>query len=283
MNIDWISMLDYSYFMILLAFIWAPRTWVPGELVTAALMNTSIRDYLNEALRVQTTTLTGSQNNFAIDGPLAYLRCNNASALTITGALIDGGNVDGAKVIIEALNSAVTLNHQDAASTAANRFIISDGADLEMAAYDRLLMIYDGTTARWRVNSADISALARTVGHEYHLGGDDEAYIENTSAVDIANLAIIEVDGSKLANSNVYFEATLRGENASNQVSAELYDITNTAIIASSQVNRTSDTFDRERSAALTLPAAATEFKARCFTANAATRVIVSSAKLIVL
>lgn len=285
MNLEWILMLDLSLCLILLAFIWSPRTWTPGELVTAANMNTYIRDYLNESLRTQATTLTGSQNNFALDGPFAYLKCNNASALTITGVLIDGGNVDGARIIVEALNSSVTLNHQNASSTAANRIISPDAGDLVVAAYERLLLIYDGVALRWRANRADAAITAlRSIGLEYHLGGDDERQKENTTAVYIANMAIVEIDGGKLTAGQleVYFEATLRGDDGSNQVSAELYNITDASVVASSQVNLTSATFDRQRSAALSLPAAAKEYAARCFTANSATRVIISSAKIII-
>lgn len=286
MNLEWVSMLDLSLCLILFAFIWAPRTWLPGELVTPTLMNSQIRDYLNESLRTQATTLTGTQNNFALDGPFAYLKCNNASALTITGALIDGGNVDGARVIVEALNSTVTIKHQNGSSTAANRIITPDAGDLVVAAAERLLLIYDETALRWRANRADAANTALlSVGLEYHLGGDDERQSEDTSPVYIPHYAIVEIDGSKLTAGQleVFFEATLRRNNDTNnnQVSAELYNISDAGVVASSQVNLSSTTFDRQRSTALSLPASAKEFAARCFTANAETRVIIASAKII--
>lgn len=139
--------------MLLLAFIWAPKTWIPGELVSAASMNTNIRDHLNESLRTQATVLTGTQNNFALDGPFAYLLCSNASALTITGALIDSGNVDGSKITIEPLVETVTLSHQNANSTSSNRIITTDGQDLILTLADRLILIYDGTVSRWRADT----------------------------------------------------------------------------------------------------------------------------------
>lgn len=128
----------------------------------------------------------------------------------------------------------------------------------------------------------NIEAL-RTVGLEYHLGGADDEQVENTSAIYIPHYAIIQIDGTNLTSSHleVYFEATLRGDDGNNQVSVELYNITDAAIVANSQVNLTSATFDRQRSVALSLPASNKEYAARCFTANAATRVIVSSAKVI--
>lgn len=137
----------------LLGFVWAPKTWTPGELVSAAAMNTNIRDHLNESLRVQSTTSTGSQNNLAIEGPFAVLRCNNASALTITGMLIDSGNLNGAKILIEPLAETVTLKHQHTGSSSDNRIIIPDEQDLILEAFDRVALIYDGTTSRWRAGT----------------------------------------------------------------------------------------------------------------------------------
>jgi hypothetical protein len=125
-------------------------------------MNTNVRDHLNENLRTQTTTLTGNQDDFALDGPFAYLKCNNASELVLRGALIDSGNLDGARVIIEALNSTVRFKHQDTGSSTSNRLITPDGGDLVLTAFGRALMVYDGTALRWRVNRAS-SGLASNI------------------------------------------------------------------------------------------------------------------------
>jgi hypothetical protein len=124
----------------------------------------------------------------------------------------------------------------------------------------------------------------RTAGLEYDLGGNDVAHFNDTSAVYIADYAIVEVDGSNLTASHLeaYFEATFRGANNSNMVSVELYNITDAGIVANSQVNLTAQVFDRKRSIALSLPAAAKEYAARCKTASAATEVIVASAKIII-
>lgn len=151
---EFIALIDWWWPLLpVIAFVWAPKSWIPGELVSAAALNTNIRDHLNESLRTQATALTGTQNNLALDGPFAYLKCNNASALTITGALIDGGNVDGAKIIIDALNSTVTLKDQDAGSTTSNRIITATGGDLLIATPERLLLVYDGTAERWRTGA----------------------------------------------------------------------------------------------------------------------------------
>ena len=169
--LEWAWLLDWWPFLALLGFVWAPKTWTPGELVSAAAMNTNIRDHLNESLRTQITVLTGSQNNFALEGPFAYVKGNNAAPLTITGALIDSGNVDGAKVIIEALNSTVTFKHQNASSTTSNRIITADGNDLVLAAFGRALMVYDGTASRWRVNRASSGLPANLPTHTHASAG----------------------------------------------------------------------------------------------------------------
>lgn len=149
-----IALIDWWWLLLpLISFVWAPKTWTPGELVSAASLNTNIRDHLNENLRTQATTDTGTEDDFAIDGPFAYLKCNNATALTISGLLIDSGNVDGAKIIIEALNSTVTLKNQDAGSATSNRIITATGGDLLIATPERLLLIYDGTASRWRTGA----------------------------------------------------------------------------------------------------------------------------------
>ncbi len=151
--------------ILFLGFVWAPKTWTPGELVSAAALNTNIRDHLNESLRTQATTLTAVQNNFALEGPFAYLQCNNAADLHLTGFLVDGGNVDGARVIIEALSENVTLYHQSANSATSNRLITPDAANLVLAAFGRALLIYDGTASRWRVSRVSFSEIWELSGY----------------------------------------------------------------------------------------------------------------------
>ncbi len=156
---------DWWLWLSFLAFIWAPKTWTPGELVSAASMNTNIRDHLNESLRTQATTLTAVQNNFALEGPFAYLQCNNAADLHLTGFLVDGGNVDGARVIIEVLSEKVTLYNQSANSATSNRIITPDAANLVLAAFGRALLIYDGTASRWRVSRMSFSEIWELSGY----------------------------------------------------------------------------------------------------------------------
>lgn len=196
-----VSLLEWLALLALIApfvgFVWAPKTWSPGELVTAALMNTNIRDHLNESLRIQTIALTGTQNNMALDGPLLYVRCTNASALGITGALIDSGNVAGAKVLFEAIDADVTFLHQNGSSTAANRFITPLATAFTLKTGQRALAIYDGTTLRWRVNrivgdKASVSLLDIITGaaadSKFHFGeaADEGGWLTSRSDVEFA-------------------------------------------------------------------------------------------------
>lgn len=177
----------------LVGFVWAPKTWTPGELVTASAMNTNIRDHLNESLRTQTTTLTGTQNNFALDGPFAWLKCTNASALTFTGVLLDGGNIDGARVILEAADSTVTLRHQDTGSATANRFITPTASDLVITVTERVLIVYDGASSIWRANRADAAQLLQAT--------DDIVIIENIQGTRarVFNSADISINNTTFA------------------------------------------------------------------------------------
>jgi hypothetical protein len=146
------------YLLPLMGIAWAPRTWIAGELVTASNMNTHVRDHLNAIRARETTTSTGTQNDYSVDGAFVYLVCNNASALTITGIVLNGGNIDGARLYIEAINSGVTFKHQDTGSAAANRIIAGTGADVSIVAGDRVLLFYDDTDDRWRLGLVSVAS-----------------------------------------------------------------------------------------------------------------------------
>lgn len=106
------------------------------------------------AATIQTTTSTGTQNNFAATAARRLvLRCNNATLLTLTGfaAGADGDVID----IISVGAGQVDLAHQNASSTAANRainFATSASTSL-VAGSGTAQVIYDATTARWRMTA----------------------------------------------------------------------------------------------------------------------------------
>jgi len=117
---------------------------------------------------VQTTTSTGTQSNFALDYNYLVLRCNNASALTFTGFAVSGGNVAGARVLIENVGTSTVKFTHDATSTAANRFYTVSTNGQILGAGGRALAVYDATQSRWILRCMDPGAW---VSHA-HASGD---------------------------------------------------------------------------------------------------------------
>lgn len=105
----------------------------------------------------QTTTSTGTQNNFSLTGARTFLRCNNASALEITGFTVAGSAPrDGDVVIIDNIGSStVRVRDENASSTAANRIICPSTSGQVIGAKGRMVCVYDGTSDRWREQCID--------------------------------------------------------------------------------------------------------------------------------
>ena len=97
------------------------------------------------------TILTGVQNNLVILPNCTYLRCNNATLLTINGiaAGFNGQVLDIASVGAGQVNFA----HQNGGSAAANRLInyVTSGLTPLFQGVGNARFVYDGTTARWRM------------------------------------------------------------------------------------------------------------------------------------
>jgi hypothetical protein len=109
---------------------------------------------------VQTTTSTGTVNDFALTSttaPLVILRCNNASDLILTGFV---AGVAGQRVIVQAVGAGNVLLTNQAGSTAANRLInFATSANTPLAAGAGVAeYVRDGTTARWRLETHDQGA-----------------------------------------------------------------------------------------------------------------------------
>lgn len=103
----------------------------------------------------QTTTATGTEDDFDLDGSNTLLRCNNATDLTFTGFTVNGSAPSaGDLVTIVSIGAGnVYFAHEDAGSVAANRLINSiSGAPTPIAAGVGIIQYqYDGTTDRWRL------------------------------------------------------------------------------------------------------------------------------------
>ncbi len=108
-------------------------------------------------LTEQTTNVTGSNDNFAVNGAAIYLRCTGAAAV-FTGFTIAGSApIAGARLVLECIGTTLKVVHQ-ATSTAANQIICESAQGQIVGANGRIELIYDGTTTRWRATVVDPGA-----------------------------------------------------------------------------------------------------------------------------
>lgn len=137
----------------------AARTIVVGDQIALTITAKTLQDIETTTFPVvQTTTSTGTQNDFALTADCDVLRCNNATLLTITGF---AAGYDGQRVTIVSIGAGqVDLSHQAAGSTAANRLInfATTAASSLAAGFGMAEYVYDATTARWRMVTHDQGA-----------------------------------------------------------------------------------------------------------------------------
>jgi hypothetical protein len=99
----------------------------------------------------QTTTSTGTQNNFVLTPGASVLRCNNATLLTITGI---AAGFDGQRLILESVGAGqVDLVHQSASSSVGNKLLnfATSGNTSLAAGVGTAEFEYDATTGSWRL------------------------------------------------------------------------------------------------------------------------------------
>ena len=135
-----------------------PKTWT-ATIVSVADMLTHVRDNLNALTQAATTiTTTGTQTALALPtgrGDLVIF-ANNATLLTLQGIV---AAYDGQRLTIFSKGAGqVDISNENASATAANRVITGSGGTFSLAAgTGRVELVYDVTTARWRVASAAAS------------------------------------------------------------------------------------------------------------------------------
>jgi hypothetical protein len=141
-----------------------PKTWVSGNTLTAAELNTHVRDNFNAAIPVTTTiTTTGTQTALAIPdgrGDLVIF-ANNASTLTLQGISAAQNGQTLSIVSIGAGN--VVIENQSGSASAANRIITKSSDTITLAAgFGYTVLTYDGTNSRWRMGTFDQGVLSYT-------------------------------------------------------------------------------------------------------------------------
>ena len=102
--------------------------------------------------------IVANQNNYVLTGS-AFQRLNCTTASDITGIAppTSGAHVDGRMIRLVSVGTAtVTLKHNSASSTAANRMFVSSAADKALAVNAWADLVYDSTdngsgAAGWRV------------------------------------------------------------------------------------------------------------------------------------
>lgn len=125
---------------------------------------------------VQTTTSTGTVNDFALSSqtaPVIILRCNNAADLIFTGFLAP--TTAGQRLIVQAVGAGnIFIAHQNAGSAAADRAInfATTGLTPLAAGLGMAEFVADLTTSRWRMVSHEQgAALAVTFAAGSYTGG----------------------------------------------------------------------------------------------------------------
>jgi hypothetical protein len=93
--------------------------------------------------------ITSNQNNYTLGTAADIFRISSDAARDITGVVATASG--DAKVLLNVGSFSITLKHQSASSTAANRFLCAGGSDFVLSADSSCCIIYDSTTARWRV------------------------------------------------------------------------------------------------------------------------------------
>lgn len=117
-------------------------------------LNLDLRNDVMDAMAVTPTQIVADQNNYAPSGhgSTGNLRISSDAARSITG--LQGG-VDAREIVLTNIGAfTITLPHDSASSTAANRFFCPGSASLLLRANGWVRLSYDGTSSRWRVMGA---------------------------------------------------------------------------------------------------------------------------------
>lgn len=131
------------------AYQWTGTVWNLASVIAghAATHATGGADVISNVIS-SPSQITGNQNDYSLTGADIY-RLSSDAARTITGiSLASSGTII---LLVNVGSFAITLSHQSASSTAANRIIVPWSGDCVIAAGASVTLVYDSTTSRWRV------------------------------------------------------------------------------------------------------------------------------------
>ena len=122
------------------------------DLAHASRHQTGGADQIDPVI-VTPSSLSSSQNNYD-PGVCDILRLSSSTAIDITGLV--AATADGAMRLVINVNasggSAITLKHESASSTAANRFRNATGGDYILPADGgSAVLTYSSAISRWRI------------------------------------------------------------------------------------------------------------------------------------
>ncbi len=112
-------------------------------------VGTSLRALGGFEMSVQASTFAARVDNFALDGK-SIQRILLTGAQSLTGM---AGGIENAIVYLSNIDTAdaLTVTHEDANSSAANRFSLRFGSSKTIDFHETVGFWYDGTSSRWRM------------------------------------------------------------------------------------------------------------------------------------
>jgi hypothetical protein len=131
-------------------------TGTSGTVLDAAFLD-DFGDRIDDAIGLeQTTSSTGNLDDFNLNGEFTILRCTGAAPVFRGFTVKSAAPTPGCKVLIQCLGStSAKVAHQDTNSTAANRIITPSTSGQIVGVDGWILLVYDGTTDRWRLAGFD--------------------------------------------------------------------------------------------------------------------------------
>lgn len=99
------------------------------------------------------SSLSSDQNNYNPGCRSKYIRLTSSVDVVITGLAFASAAVDGEEhVIVNIGGNMIYLGHQNAGSTATNRFLSNSAGDLDLGPNQMADIWKDETTGRWRIS-----------------------------------------------------------------------------------------------------------------------------------
>lgn len=107
----------------------------------------------------QTTSATGTQNNFSLNGPHTVLECSGAAPV-FTGFTVGGvAPVGGDRAVLVYTGSGtLRVAKEDAGSTAANRITSPSARGQIVGVGGMITLVYESATSRWGVQAVQCGA-----------------------------------------------------------------------------------------------------------------------------